>query len=199
MYRKILIFFLVMMIVALTRHTIAAVVAEFSADFTMTGANGEVATGKTFIKGDKIRQETAAEGETMIIILRMDKKVSWTLMPDMKQYMEATISFDPAHPSGNAGTEYEYETKTIGHEKVNGYDCDVIQFTYKKTKYGVLVQWFSPKLNFAVKYQTKDSKGKVTSTMEYKNIKTANVADSLFEIPAGYSKFSMDFKAPGME
>jgi outer membrane lipoprotein-sorting protein len=179
------------MIAVLTCHIVAAAGAEFSADFTMT-ENGNVITGKTFIKGDKIRKEATVQGQTAITILRPDKKVVWTLTPNDKQYIEFGLTFDPARPSGDVGTEYAYDKKTIGHEKVNGYDCDVIQYTYKKKIYGVLVQWFSPKLNFAVKYQTKDASGKVTSTQEYKNIKTGNVANSLFEIPAGYTKFSMN-------
>jgi outer membrane lipoprotein-sorting protein len=191
MYRKILSLFLVIMIAVLTCHTVAAAVAEFSADFTMT-ENGNVITGKTFIKGNKIRKVAAVQGQTVITILRPDKKVAWTLMPDEKQYIEIGLAFDPARPSADAGTEYAYDQKTIGHEKVNGYDCDVIQYAYKKKIYGVLVQWFSSKLNFAIKYQIRDTNGKVISTQEYKNIKTGNVADSLFEIPAGYTKFSMN-------
>ena len=191
MNRKMVSLFLAIMIAVLTCHTVAATVAEFSADFTMT-ENGNVITGKTFIKGDKIRKEAAVEGASVITILRSDKKVAWTLMPDEKQYIEIGLPFDPARPSGEVGTEYAYDRKTIGHEKVNGYDCDVIQYTYKKKIYGVLVQWFSSKLNFAVKYQTKDTNGKVTSTQEYQNIKTGSVADSLFEIPAGYTKFSFE-------
>ena len=199
MYRKVLGLFLVMMITVLTCYTVRAAISEFSADFTMTDAKGKVATGKTFIKENKIRQESVAEGQTAITILRMDKKVSWTLMPENKQYMEIAIPFDPSHPVEEAGPEFEYETQTIGRETINGYDCEMIQYTYKKKKYGTLVQWISQKLNFAVKYQTKDSKGKVISTMEYKNIKTGGVADSLFEIPDGYTKLGISFKLPGMK
>lgn len=196
MVRKTSALLLVMMLFTISCYTVAAAITEFSADFTMTEAGGNVVTGKTFIKGNKIRKETTVQGENVITILRPDKKVAWTLMPGEKQYIEIGLAFDPARPSADAGTEYAFEQKTIGHENVNGYDCDVIQYTYKKKMYGVLVQWFSPKLNFAIKYQTKDTSGKVTSTQEYKNIKTGNVSDSLFEIPAGYNKFSMDFKMP---
>jgi outer membrane lipoprotein-sorting protein len=76
----------------------------------------------------------------------------------------------------------------------------LIQYAYKKKKYGILVQWFSQRLNFAIKYQTKESSnGKVTSTVEYKNIKTGGIADSLFEVPDGYTRMSIPFKMPGMK
>ncbi len=196
MVRKTLSLLVVMMMITITCYTVTAAISEFSADFTLTEAGGKVVTGKTFIKGSKIRKEATVEGANVITILRPDKKVVWTLMPEEKQYIEIGLAFDPARPSDDAGTEYAFDKKTIGHERVNGYDCDVIQYTYKKKEYGILVQWFSAKLNFAIKYQTKDSKGKVTSTQEYKNIKIKTMADSLFEIPAGYDKFSMDFKMP---
>ena len=188
-----------MIIAALTCYTVSAAMAEFSADFTSTDAKGKIATGKYFIKNNNIRQEITAEGQNAITILRMDKKVSWTLMPESKQYMEMALPFDPSHPSSDNTTEYEYEMKTIGHETINGYDCDVIQYTYKNKKYGILVQWLAKKLNFPVKYQTKGSNGKVTSTMEYQNIKTGGINDSLFEIPDGYTKLGISFKIPGMK
>ena len=200
MNRKVLSLLFVLIIAALTCYTVTAAVSEFSADFTSTDAKGKIATGKIFIKDTKIRQETTAEGQTAITILRMDKKVSWTLMPDAKQYMEMALPFDPSHPSSdNATNAIEYDTTVIGNETINGYDCEVIQYTYKNKKYGILVQWLAKKLNFPVKSQTKDSKGKVTSTMEYQNIKTGGIADSLFEIPDGYTKLGLSFKIPGMK
>ncbi len=75
----------------------------------------------------------------------------------------------------------------------------MIQYTYQDKKLGVLTQWFSEKLGFAVKTQTKDSKGKINSTIEYQNIKQGVQPDSLFEIPSGYQKLGIpSFKIPGM-
>lgn len=198
MNRKIVSSMVVLVLATLVGCSVFAVaMAMFSADFTMTDTKGKVSTGKTFVKGEKIRQETTTDSSSSITILRLDKKVSWTLMPDNKQYMEIGIPFDPNHPSKDA--TIEYESKVIGNETLGGYDCQVIQYTYKNKKYGILVQWVASKLNFAIKYQSKDSDGKVKLTMEYKNIKTGNVADSSFEIPDGYSKLSLPFKLPGMK
>lgn len=181
-------------IIGLGLNSAIAAGAEFSADMTMTDAKNKVASGKIFVKGfQKIRQEINTDGETSVTILRLDKKVSWTLMPE-KQYMEVSFPFDPNQPN----KEVEYAETTIGNETVNGYACKVIQYTYKDKKLGVLTQWYSESLGFAVKIQTKDSKGKINSTIEYKNIKQGTQPDSLFEIPAGYQKFSLPFKIPGM-
>ena len=169
--------------------------AEFSADMIMTDAKAKVAKGKIFVKGlQKIRQEIDSDGETSVTILRLDKKVSWTLLPE-QQYMEVPLPFDPNQPN----KDVEYVETTVGNEAVNGYDCKVVQYTYKDKKLGVLTQWVSESLGFAVKTQTKDSKGKVTSTIVYENIKPGAQPDSLFEIPAGYKKFGLpSFKIPGM-
>lgn len=85
--------------------------------------------------------------------------------------------------------------KTIGNETVNGYSCQVVEYVYKDKKLGSLVQWIADDLGFAVKTQTKNARGKVESTVEYKNIAVGPQPDNLFEIPAGYKKFSL-FQLP---
>jgi len=171
---------------------VQAATPEFSGEMILTDAKGKVTQGKIYVQGtEKIRQETSAGDEVSVTILRLDKKVSWTLLPD-QQYMEVNLPFDPNQPN----LDLEYEMKTLGSETINGYPCQIIQYTYKDRKYGVLVQWFSEELGFAVKTQTKDGKGKVTSTVEYRNIVEGKQPDELFEIPSGYSKFSIIPKLP---
>lgn len=68
---------------------------EFSADMIVTDAKGNVTTGKIYMKGnEKVRQEVKSGDDVSVTILRLDKKVSWTLMPE-KQYMEVAFNFDP--------------------------------------------------------------------------------------------------------
>ncbi|NLW47039.1 MAG: outer membrane lipoprotein carrier protein LolA [Firmicutes bacterium] len=173
--------------------SVLAKAPEFSADMVITDAKGKTNLGKVYIKGnEKIRQESTADGETSVIILRLDKKVSWTLLPD-NQYMEVKMPVDPNQPN----PEFEYDTAELGNETVNGYPCKIVQYTYKKKKYGVLKQWVSEKLGYSVKIESKDAKGKIT-LIEYKNIKEGKQPDSLFEIPKGYEKFSLSIKIPGL-
>jgi hypothetical protein len=167
---------------------------EFSADLTITDAKGKVTTGKIFVKGEKLRQEVTAEGGTGITILRLDKKVSWTLLSD-NQYMEIAFPFDPKNPEQS--TDIKYEKTIIGNETVNGYDCQVVQYTYKEKKYGIVVQWVANKYQFAVRTESKDAKGKLIGTTDYTNIKASRQPDSLFEVPAGYQKMTVPFKLPG--
>ena len=164
---------------------------EFSADMIVTDAKGNVTTGKIYMKGNKkVRQEVKSGDDVSVTILRLDKKVSWTLMPE-KQYMEVAFNFDP----NQLNPDFAYEMKTIGNETVNGYSCQVVEYVYKDKKLGSLVQWIADDLGFAVKTQTKNARGKVESTVEYKNIAVGPQPDNLFEIPAGYKKFSL-FQLP---
>ncbi len=184
--------FFMLVVVLIVSGLVLAATPEFSGEMILTDAKGKVTQGKIYVQGtEKIRQETSAGDEVSVTILRLDKKVSWTLLPD-QQYMEVNLPFDPNQPN----LDLEYEMKTLGSETVNGYPCQIIQYTYKDRKYGVLVQWFSEELGFAVKTQTKDGKGKVTSTVEYRNIVEGKQPDELFEIPSGYSKFSIIPKLP---
>ena len=184
---------LLLTVTGLFYTAIPAMAAEFSADFTMTDAKGKVATGKIYIKGDKIRQEIEAEGQANITILRLDKKISWTLLPE-NQYMEFALQDIPTQLQ----KDEEYETTSLGRETVNGYDCQVTQYTYKNKKAGILVYWVCQNFGYPVKIQTKDAKGKITSITEYKNIKTEGLADSLFEVPAGYEKMGFSLKSLGL-
>jgi outer membrane lipoprotein-sorting protein len=198
MYCKFLNGLLAIVLMLSASYTVSVAPAEFSADITVSDAKEQVSTGKVFIKGEKIRQETTVDDQSSITILRLDKKLSWTLIPDEKQYMEIALNFDPAHPASGS-KDYEYTTSDLGTEKVNGYDCRVTQYTYKNPKYGIMIQWIAKSLNYPVRYLTKDSKGKVTLTVDYTNIKTGKLDDSLFEVPNGYSKFSLPFKLPSFK
>lgn len=194
MKRFLLVSLVLMVTVLVGLGSALAASPNFSADFVVTDAKGKTSTGKVYVKGiDKIRQEVVADGKTSVTILRLDKKVSWTLLPE-NQYMEVAFNFDLNQPN----PEYEYEMANIGNETVNGYPCKIVQYTYKNKKYGVLTQWVSDKLGYSVKVESKDAKGKTTSITEYKNIKAGNQQDSLFEIPAGYQKFALSIKIPGM-
>ncbi|NLW56157.1 MAG: DUF4412 domain-containing protein [Firmicutes bacterium] len=183
---------LLLVVVFIFSGLVLAATPEFSAEMIQTDAKGKVTKGKIYVQGiEKIRHEISDGDTVSVTILRLDKKLSWTLMPE-QQYMEINYPYDPNQPN----LDIEYKMETLGNETINGYASEIIQYTYKDRKYGILVQWFSKELGFAVKTQTKDAKGKVTSTVEYQNIVEGKQPDELFEIPSGYTKFSVIPKLP---
>lgn len=169
---------------------LAASMAEFSADMTITDGK-DVTKGKIYVKQDKMRQEIITEDATAVTILRMDKKVAWTLMPELGTYMEVSLDFDPNGPQAEAG---KYETVNVGTEKIEGYQCDVVKYVYKDKKLGSMIIWQAKDLGgFAIKMENYNSKGKLETTTTYSNIKVEKQPDALFELPEGYSKFMSIF------
>jgi hypothetical protein len=99
-----------------------------------------------------------------------------------KAYRELPLQFDPLHP----GSDSPYETKELGTEKANGYDCKEILWTFKDPEKGSVLQWWSPELETAVRYQAKNKGGATVNTTDYENIKLGPQDNSLFELPEGY-------------
>ena len=98
MKKSLRLFLLFMLLLSLAvMPLLAAAMAEFSADMTITDGK-EVTKGKIYVKPNKMRQEIISEDGTAVTILRMDKKVAWTLMPDLGSYMEVPLDFDPNGP-----------------------------------------------------------------------------------------------------
>ncbi|HQO37571.1 MAG TPA: DUF4412 domain-containing protein [Candidatus Omnitrophota bacterium] len=157
--------------------------AEFSADMVNT-AGGRTFQGKIYMGGNKVRMETA-EGVT---ITRMDKKVVWILMPQDKMYMEQAFDRSKA-PQTSEKVEGEVERKKIGTESINGRQTDKYEIVYMAdNKKETMFQWILPEIKMPVKMMVP---GKNGWSMEYKNLKTGKQPDPLFEVPAGYEKFSM--------
>lgn len=161
--------------------TSAAMAVEFSADMVIQPKGDQAMTGKIFVKGDKVRQETTEEGETQIMIIRPDKKLTWMITPEEKTYMEMPYqSEDKTFEEWTA--DKEQKSKFLGEENVSGIACKKFESVEdgEKTYF-----WIAKQFPFPVKVEDAEV------TMEYKNIKEGNIADSLFELPAGYEKMSM--------
>jgi len=173
----------------------------FSADFSTSSTTGNIhATGKIYVAIPKMRMETVSMGKeqagpfggNMNMIMDLNTKTSYMLMPQQHMYME--IHTDSAAsknmPSiqdliaggdpcaGRAGAT----CKKIGPETVNGRACEKWEMTEnaKKSTY-----WFDVKLRFPIKVVTAGG-----MSTEYTNIKEGSQDASLFQVPAGYTKFN---------
>lgn len=189
--------FLVGMMVFLLAFASRAQAAEFSAT-VVTQAEGQTVRGKIFMKGQKIRNEFQAEGETNVSIVRPEKKVVWMLMPGAKMYMEMPITEEAQEKMLIKKPEEQARMKLMGTETVNGFACD--KYEYEETapdkkqpvKHFV---WVAKKLQMPIKAMAADG----SYLMEYQDIKTGGVADSLFEVPQGYQKMEVPFQMPPLK
>lgn len=185
--------------------------AVISADITMKGGRQGTVKGKIYVKGDKTRIDmsmparpgsgTTKSAGTQQVIHRGDKKVVWHVMPQSKTYTEM-----PAANATRGRMNMEQELKeleksatkkALGTQTVSGYSCKKTLYTYKDKQRGSVTVWYSDKLKFPLKMETKSDRG--TWTQELSNIKTT-VSDSVFEVPKGYKKVAvpkMGMRRPG--
>lgn len=173
--------------------TPAKTIEEFSADF-VNKSGGQTQSGKIYVKGKKMRQEITMGTQTHVSIIRGDKKVTWLLFPEQKTYMEVEYK-EPEPVTASAIEEITKDRvhrRLVGKETVNGYLCDKYELVYQDKSIGTQTVWISKKLGVMVKMEQTASG--FPMSMEFKNIAVKDVPDSVFEIPAGYSKMSM----PGM-
>jgi len=172
---------------------------EFSATIIRSVAD-KTFTGKMYISKDKIRDEGINQGKKNITIIRLDKKICWVLM-DKNQYMEISSMDQKDILPVEKQAEQKYEIKSLGKETVNGYSCEVKQYTCKGEDCGVTMQWYSPKLKYMVRTEHKDTKnGTITFKQELTDIKQGKIDAALFEVPPGYVKFDPMSQVPaGMQ
>ena len=166
-----------------------AFAGDFSADVVFTG-RGESFKGKIFSSEEKMRMETPQA----VSITRMDKKVVWILMPDEKMYMEQPVMPGNVVVSEKEKIEGEVERALVSSETVDGKAAKKYRVVYKAgDKKDSIYQWVANDSGFTIKVAAIDG----SWAMEYKNLKTGKQPGSLFEVPPGYTKFSMP-SPPGM-
>jgi outer membrane lipoprotein-sorting protein len=165
-------------VLAFSGITHAAV--EFAADMVIAPRGVEPMKAKIFVKDDKVRQETSNADETQVMIVLLDKKMMWMIMPEGKTYTE-----EPYQAAGKTFEEWtadkEKNAKFLGEETVSGIPCK---------KYAVIedgermVFWLPVQFPIPVRIENSEI------TIEYQNIQLGPLDDSLFELPAGYEKIA---------
>jgi len=161
--------------------------AELTADLITTWAGDETVV-KLSMKGNKSRMELTKAGTTTVQIYRGDKSVSWVLDSAKKTYVEMPMPDAKPFLSGELDETMadRGERKLVGQETVNGYECDRYDFIYTDKTLGTMTQWVSTKLGIQIKMEQKHPS--MSGLMELKNIKEGSVSDSIFDLPAGYTK-----------
>lgn len=186
-----------------------ALAQEFSAE-VVSPKRDNGGMNKIYVGKDKIRigMEERKSGPGAIIIDPVEHK-NLVLMPERHMYMEGLmgqatpLAFNFWRPKDvNEACSQWKETaekvaertkserqlgscKKIGSDVVNGRGAVKYEGTdvdNKKTSY----IWVDTKLRFVVKMQTSTGDG-----FEMQNIQEGSQPASLFEIPAGYTKFDM--------
>ncbi len=159
----------------------AAGMREFSAEMVMQG-EGQSFQGKIYVGNDKTRLEMPQS----IVITRIDRNVSWVIMPSQGMYMEQAID---QHMAERTATRYEGETERVsmGKEAVNGEPAEKFRITYTlQGSSQTVFQWMG-KHEIPLRIAAPDGSWSV----EYRNVQVASQPEHLFEVPDGYQKFAM--------
>ncbi len=156
---------------------------EFSADI-VSKVSGTEMKGKIYSAKDKVRMEAGQQ----ITITRMDKKLAIVLMPDQKMYMEMPIQGQIPTPM-DVSSQDTADRILVGTEVLEGKTVEKYKIT-AKTDQGTVTtfSWILKDSQIPVKIAAADGTWETT----YQNIKLGSQSESLFEVPDGYTKFSMD-------
>ena len=169
--------------------------AEYSADTVIETAEMSM-KGRVHYTPTRERREMVmgSGGDKMISIMRQDKKLTWTLMPSEKMYMETKNAESKAKDDLS---DYKIEQTVVGQETVNGVSTTKSKIVMTGTK-GEKMGGFmwTTKENIVVKIDAiaMDKKQKHRYKTELTNLKVGKQDPKLFEVPAGYQKMSI----PGM-
>jgi hypothetical protein len=192
---------------AVSLPALAGSLKEYSADQFLIQKGKEQKTGKIFVSKDKFRMEHSVPGqmEKMFIILRQDKKLTWTVFPDKKKYIESSLTEEDLKTPMHFGAMGDMNVKTteedLGTETVNGFECRKKRIHSTMTMMGREMKssstvWMCEELGFPIRTENED--GTVT---ELRNIQIGAQPDSLFELPSGFAKSRdiMEVMGAGMQ
>ncbi len=137
-----------------------------------------------------IDQLKAMGMDRSVLITRPDKKLLYTVYPNMQAYTEMEV---PEMSATNAAADFKLETTELGKETVNGHACvkNKAVITDDKGAQHEATVWNATDLkNFPVKIETTE-RGQAM-TMSFKDVKLAKPDAGLFEPPAGFKKYTME-------
>jgi hypothetical protein len=173
--------------------------AEYRADQLLETEAGRIPS-KVWHAKDKERREMDMGGHKTTTITRLDKKLTWTLMPEQRMYMETSFADSPKATGGKEEMpSYDIEQTPAGEEVVNGIACKKTKVVMTDKKSGTKLGgffWTSPE-NIVVKADAvaKTEGQKSRFKLELTNLVVGPQPADAFEVPAGYSKMEMP---PGM-
>jgi hypothetical protein len=166
---------------------------EYSADVFMTG-DGEPITGRVMRTPDKERRELTVEGDVEIIIVRVDRKLVWSLAPDENLYTESSLDEALGRNPDPSGQRREPHVTIVPQgsesvagipatkQRVTGNDVDGAQIdgTVWLSGDGIVLRSESDIVD-------EDGNHHILRT-ELKNLRVEPQGPGLFDIPAGYKK-----------
>jgi hypothetical protein len=167
-----------------TDYTAAVVVSD----------NGVQAEGRVFRAPNKERREFTIEGESRIVIVRLDTKRVWSLVPEEKIFIETSYDEALGRAPSRAGATPVAKAKValtpLGHEPVNGVAAlkERVAGEDEEGRPIAAIVWISPQgIVLRVDTELRDDQGaRHQVRMELHDLKPGPQDSKLFEIPPDY-------------
>lgn len=169
---------------------------EYSADQVVEAEDGAMKS-RMYYTPTKERREMNQGGQSMVMIMRHDKKVTWTVMPEEKMYMEAAMKPSTDKTDMSA---YKIEQTPVGQEMLNGVNMNkskIIMTHSSGSKMGGFMWMTKEGIMAKIDAIAVEKGNKDRFKMEQTNIKVGKQPADLFELPRGVEK--MDMGGMGMD
>ncbi|MFI4986169.1 MAG: hypothetical protein ACHQF3_01895 [Alphaproteobacteria bacterium] len=166
---------------------------DYAAEVVMT-ADGTAVAGKIMRAAGRERREVTVDGELEIVIIRLDRKLVWSLAPDDKLYVESSLDdvLGRVPDASGKAREPQLNVTSLGSEPVAGVAATKKKVSGKEPDGSPIegVVWVSDDgIVLRAESVLIDEDGKHHSMrMELKNVHVGSQSPALFEIPAGYKR-----------
>lgn len=137
---------------------------------------------------DATKQAKEAGMDKMIAISRPDKKLSYSVWPGFKSYMETALQ---STDSASDPQDFKIETTNLGKENLDGHPCDKnkVVVTDKKGVRHESTVWNATDLKqFPIQIESVQEGN--TVRMLFRDVQLAKPAAELFDPPAGYTRYT---------
>ena len=163
---------------------------EYSADQVIEAEAGAMKT-RIYSTPTKERREMNQGGMSMIMIVRLDKKMIWNLMPEDKMYMEMAMKESSDKTDMSA---YKIEQTPLGQETLDGQSMNkskIVMTHSSGSKMGGFMWTTKDGILAKIDAIAVDKGNKDRFKMTQTNIKVGKQPADLFEIPEGFQAMNM--------
>jgi outer membrane lipoprotein-sorting protein len=165
----------------------AGAVKSLSYDMVTTSGTVNM-TAKIYMKGTKMRMDISQSGIDMRTYIDTDAKTVYIYTVYNNTLMKSTWTDSNESAAQKSGDILGYNPVVKGTATIDGKLCTIIEYTYGDSGNTVNAKaWIWNENGLPIKMEITDKSG--TTTIEYNNISLADIADSVFVLPAGASTF----------
>jgi hypothetical protein len=165
---------------------------DYSADCVMVTEAGRVPSKVWFSRGKERREMALGSGVTTVIT-RPDKKVVWTLVPEVRQYQETPITENVIRaPFAGEVPPFEIEQTYVDDEVVDGIPCRKTKVILTDRSNGAKLGGFfwttRDGILLRAEAAAKSEGSAALFKLELTNVVIAPQPAELFEVPSGFTK-----------